>query len=53
MYGSKDSKSIRTSKLHDWFKSYNDKKKHFCEYFLIFFYFFLPAKISLLWIMGE
>ena len=29
-YGSKDSKSRRTSKLHDRFKSYNDFNDVFC-----------------------
>ena len=31
MYGSKDSKSRRTSKLHDRFKSYEDFRKVFCQ----------------------
>ena len=39
MYGSKDSKSRKTSKLHDWFKSYNDFNYVFrpCQVFFLYY----------------
>ena len=38
IYGSKDSKSIRTSKLHDWFKSYNNFTDIFCPWLIWVFF---------------
>ena len=48
-YGSEDSTSKRNSKLHDWFKSYDDSN----AFLSMINYGFFGSGTSLRWIMGE